>query len=48
MINGFVKCDSCKQMIMVSEEEVDQEFLSTEEEDKGYIPTPKEVGQDCT
>ncbi|XP_048736610.2 ATP-dependent Clp protease ATP-binding subunit clpX-like, mitochondrial isoform X2 [Ostrea edulis] len=43
MINGFVKCDSCKQMIMVSEEEVDQEFLSTEEEDKGYIPTPKEI-----
>ncbi|XP_061172250.1 ATP-dependent Clp protease ATP-binding subunit ClpX-like [Saccostrea echinata] len=43
MINGFVKCDNCKQMIMVSEEQVDQEFISTEEEDKSSIPTPKEI-----
>lgn len=45
MINGFVKCDNCKQMLMVSEDQADPEVTETEEEDTGYIPTPKEV---CT
>ena len=44
MINGFVKCESCKHMIMLSEEQVDPGIPETEEEDLGYIPTPKEVG----
>ena len=44
MINGFVKCESCKHMIMLSEEQVDPGITETEEEDLGYIPTPKEVG----
>lgn len=43
MINGFVKCDNCKQMLMVSEDQADPEVAETEEEDTGYIPTPKEV-----
>lgn len=44
MINGFVKCESCKHMIMLSEEQVDPGIPETEEEDLGYISTPKEVG----
>lgn len=43
MINGFVKCDNCKQMLMVSEDQADPEVAETEEEDTGYIPTPKEI-----
>lgn len=43
MINGFVKCESCKHMIMLSEEQVDPGIPETEEEDLGYIPTPKEI-----
>ena len=31
-------------MIMLSEEQVDPGITETEEEDLGYIPTPKEVG----
>lgn len=32
-------------MLMVSEDQADPEVTETEEEDTGYIPTPKEV---CT
>lgn len=30
-------------MLMVSEDQADPEVTETEEEDTGYIPTPKEV-----